>query len=101
VMKKYLGMSSYYKGLVNGVFVEAEIESQFFRLASMAANKTALNRDVLFFDFVRIEEDTSESTPLPQQYCSRLKGRQWKHHGNTPTEMRPHIEKPASRRADR
>jgi hypothetical protein len=95
-------MCSYYKGLANGIYVEAETESQFFRLASMAANKAPRNRDVLFFDFVRVEEDMRESTPLPQQYCTRLKGRKWQHHGNTPAGMETHIpEKRPPNRADR
>jgi hypothetical protein len=83
-MKKYKGMCLYSRGILDGKVIEAESESQLLRLASRIANKRPAKMDVLYVDYIAVDENEVESEPLPQQYFVRLSGRKWVYKGNNP-----------------
>lgn len=81
-------MCNYYRGMICGKTIESEKESDLLRLASRIANKNPSKREFLFFDYVCVADDMTESTPLPQQYYTRLMGRNWEFQGNAPEELK-------------
>lgn len=83
-MKKYKGITSYYKGSIYGEIIEAETESQLFRLASRIANKVSKPMDILYIEYISVDMEGIESSPLPQQYYVRLSSRKWEYKGNVP-----------------
>lgn len=84
-MKKYKGMTHYYRGSINGQVIESEFQDQLLRLASRIANKQKSNQDILYVNYVAIEDEI-ETTPLPQEYYVRLSGCKWEYKGAVPKE---------------
>jgi len=83
-MKKYKGMCSYYKGVINDKIIEVESESQLLRLASKYANTIPVNQHILYVDYISVALDDTESIPLPQQYYVKLCGKKWELKGTVP-----------------
>lgn len=80
-MKKYKGMCSYYKGTIEDKVIEALSLSQLKRLASRYVNKHPKGKHILYVDYVSVDEDGNESTPLPREYYYKQAAGDWKYGG--------------------